>query len=194
MRMLVHRARKQDKDAFAELMLALGPDMYKVARTILRNDADAADAMQETALICWEKMETLKKEEYFKTWMMRILINCCNEILRKRRWMVSGENLPESGREEPRYDSVEWKQVLDCLEEPYRILIVLYYMEGFKTREIARILDLNENTVRGRLKKAREQVRRLLEEDESPKRESPQLGWQREEHPEKEGRISNGSV
>ncbi|MDO5346656.1 MAG: sigma-70 family RNA polymerase sigma factor [Lachnospiraceae bacterium] len=183
MRMLIRRAQKYDKDAFTELMLALGPDMYKIARTILRNDEDAADAMQETALICWEKIGTLQKEEYFKTWMTRILINCCNEILRTRRRTILNESLPEPSREEPSYTGVEWKQVLGCLEEPYRVLIVLYYMEGFKTREIARILDLNENTVRGRLKKAREKVRLLLEEDGSRERIVP-FHYQK-----KEGRI-----
>ena len=77
---LVKKAKTHDKEAFSQLMKEAGKSMYKVAKAILKNDDDVADAMQETALSCWGKIETLQKEEYFKTWLMRILINHCNTI------------------------------------------------------------------------------------------------------------------
>lgn len=49
--------------------------MYKVAKAILKNDEDVADALQDTILTCWEKIGTLEKNEFFKTWLIRILIN-----------------------------------------------------------------------------------------------------------------------
>lgn len=72
---LIKKARQHDSAAFSQLMQQHGQSMYKVARAILKNDEDVADAMQETALSCWEKIGTLKKEQYFKTWLIRILIN-----------------------------------------------------------------------------------------------------------------------
>ena len=62
MNLLVKKARKHDKAAFQQLMQQEGSSMYKIARAILKNDEDVADAMQETALTCWEKIHTLKKD------------------------------------------------------------------------------------------------------------------------------------
>ena len=82
MQTLVGKAAQGDVGAFLELMDRNSLAMYKVARAILNNDEDAADAIQDTVLSCFEKLHTLEKPEYFKTWMTRILINKCNGILR----------------------------------------------------------------------------------------------------------------
>ena len=82
MEKLVQKAILGDTDAFLELMEKNSLSMYKVARGILGNDDDAADAIQDTILSCFEKIHTLQKPKYFKTWMIRILINECNQILR----------------------------------------------------------------------------------------------------------------
>ena len=74
---LIQKAKKHDKEAFSELMRQYKMSMYKVAKAILKNEEDIADAMQDTILDCWEKIYTLRKPEYFKTWMTRIHINFC---------------------------------------------------------------------------------------------------------------------
>ena len=80
---LVKRAQRRDKDAFCELMDLQMKDMYRVAIAILASEEDAGDAMQDTILSSWEKIDTLKKPQYFKTWLTRILINHCYTILRQ---------------------------------------------------------------------------------------------------------------
>ena len=92
---LVKRSISGDADAFLELMEKNSLAMYKVARGILDNDEDAADAMQDTILTCFEKIHTLKNPEYFKTWMIRILINECNKIHRHYKNFSRAEELPE---------------------------------------------------------------------------------------------------
>jgi RNA polymerase sigma-70 factor (ECF subfamily) len=169
MNLLISKARKRDKEAFQQLMEAQGKSMYKVAKAILKNDEDVADAMQETALACWEKIDTLKKDRYFQTWLMRILINNCNTIYRHRSKMISDESLLEESFEDNGYANVEWEHFLNDLEEKYRILIILYYVQGFKTREIAEILDMNENTVRGRLATARQKIAEQFQVEMAPK-------------------------
>ena len=67
MEQLVRKAKNHNKEAFEDLMQAQAQSMYKVAKAILKNDEDVLDAMQETALTCWEKIGTLKQERYFKT-------------------------------------------------------------------------------------------------------------------------------
>lgn len=155
---LVQRAKKQEQAAFVELIRIHTVSMYQVAKAILKNDDDAADAIQETILTCWEKIGTLKKDEYFKTWLTRILINHCNTIYRQRKRVVAKETLPESGKMEEQYTTIEWQEFLQGLEEKYRIVAMLYYVEGFKIREIAKILQINENTVGTRLSAARKKM------------------------------------
>ena len=82
---LIKRAQRRDADAFTELMQSQMQNMYKTAWAMLRNDEDAADAISDTILVCWEKLEQLKQAEFFRTWMTRILINQCNDILRQRK-------------------------------------------------------------------------------------------------------------
>ena len=129
-----------------------------MAKSILKNDDDVADAIQETILTCWEKMDTLKKDRYFKTWLIRILINNCNAIFKQRMRSIEEDGIPEVWEQEEGYLNVEWESFLNCLDEKYRIIIMLYYVQGFKTREIADILQINENTVRGRLVTARNKL------------------------------------
>lgn len=156
---LVKRAMKSDTDAFLELMERNSLAMYKVARGILNNDEDAADAIQDTILTCFEKLHTLKKPEYFKTWMIRILINECNSIRRH----YSNLNLQEDFADIPQSDvsiaEFEFKEMLETVDEKYRVVLILHYVEGFKLSEIAAILELNENTVKTRIARARQQLR-----------------------------------
>ena len=140
---LVKRSISGDADAFLELMEKNSLAMYKVARGILDNDEDAADAMQDTILTCFEKIHTLKNPEYFKTWMIRILINECNKIHRHYKNFSRAEELPE----------------VPGQDESYRIILVLYYVEGFRIADIASILNMNENTVKTRLVRARVQLK-----------------------------------
>lgn len=159
MQTLVGKAVQGDTGAFLELMDRNSLAMYKVARAILNNDEDAADAIQDTVLSCFEKLDTLEKPEYFKTWMTRILINKCNGILRHHRREHLPGNLPEPSRPDMSLAEFEFKEMLNLMDEKYRLVVVFYYMEGLKIPEIAALLELNSNTVKTRLARAREQLR-----------------------------------
>ena len=165
MDIIIQKAKKHDKEAFVELMEDNEKNMYKVAKAILKNDEDVADAMQETVLTCWEKIGTLKKNEYFQTWLIRILINKCNATYKQRKRFVSDENYPEAMVSEDGFANAEWGVFLKFLDEKYRIVIALYYMEGFKVREIAQILDVSESAVKARLATARKQMERYYHPD-----------------------------
>ena len=128
---LVRRAKKRDPDAFTELMQLHEKDMYRTASAILPQDADIADAIQETILTVWEKIDTLQKNRYFKTWMIRILINKCKDILRSGRRMICVEELPEQAAKDTveAEANLEWKEALQGLDEKYRLIVVLFYAE-----------------------------------------------------------------
>ena len=78
MQALIQRAVSGDSDAFVTLIEAQKVTLYKVARSYLHNDADAADAISETVLACFEKLNTLRQPQYFRTWLVRILIHKCH--------------------------------------------------------------------------------------------------------------------
>ncbi len=155
---LVRKARRRDPNAFTELMQLYMKDMYRVALAILMNDEDAADAIQDTILVCWEKIHTLRHIPYFKTWMTRILIHKCYKIRK------STENLEELEEyEEPsacdEYN-LELKEALALLDEKYRIVMTLFYSEGYHIDEIAKILNIPKSTVQTRLHRARKKLAR----------------------------------
>jgi len=160
---LIKKAKMHDEVSFAELMQCHGKSLYKIAKAILKNDDDVADAMQDTALTCWNKIKTLEKEEYFKTWLIRILINHCRQIYRKRRQWLPMEHIENMQTQKDDYSNVEWQELLNTLSIKYREVISLYYAEGFKVNEIAQILDTSESTVKRRMAKAREKLKKIYE-------------------------------
>lgn len=162
---LLKKAKKGDSDAFCRLMDEHMQSMYKAAWSYLKNDEDVADAIQETILACFEKLHTLKQDKYFKTWLIRILINKCRDILRKNSKITYMEEIPESLLYEEDYDSLEWNEVLGKLDEKYRTILLLYYLENFNTREISEILDIKESTVKSRLLRGREKICREFAHD-----------------------------
>ncbi len=157
---LISKAKKGDPEAFITIMENCKSDMYKVAISILHNDNDAADAMSETILKCWSEIGKLKKEKYFKTWLTRILINNCNDIIRKNSHTVYVESYEaiEPADSEDVY-SKDVKDCLDALSENSRLIMLLYYTQGFKVKEIAQMLNMNENTVKTRLSRARKEFK-----------------------------------
>ncbi len=155
---LVKRAQKRDADAFTELMRMQMQNMYKAAKAILSNEEDVADAIQDTILTCWEKLGQLASPPYFRTWMTRILINKCNDILRKRERLNFTDEVPEIPVCDTGYGNMEWNEALNSLDEKYRLVILLYYVEGYKTSEISQILEIPESKVRTRLARGREKM------------------------------------
>ena len=156
---LIKKAIYGDTDAFLELMDVNSLAMYKVAKGILGNDDDVADAVQNTILTCFEKLNTLKKPRYFKTWMIRILINNCNEMLRHKGRVFPAIEMEERTFEEPGYLDCEWKEILASLDEKYKTVILLYYSKALSVKEIAALLGISQNTVLTRLSRARKQLR-----------------------------------
>lgn len=159
---LIEEAKNRDPDAFDQLMQGQLKRMYRVAYSMLENDQDAADAIQETVLKCWEKIGQLKQEEYFQTWLTRILINECRDMLKCRKRVVYMEELPEVEYTED-YASREWKEMLAGLGEKYRVVMELHYLQGFAANEIAAMLGISPVNVRSRLARGRKQLKQYLE-------------------------------
>ena len=149
---------------FTETVRRMTPEMYRVAVAILWNDADATDAMQDAILRAWEKRDRLRDEDKLPAWLMRILVNRCRTMLRRRKFRAlpldEAINAPS-----PAPPDVGLWEALKALPEKYRLPIVLHHVEGYDLQQVAAMLQLPVQTVRGRLFYARKKLRDLLQED-----------------------------
>lgn len=156
--LLIRKAMNKDSEAFGSVIYDYMQDLYKVSKSILKNDEDVADIIQETILTAWVKIGGLHKPEKFKAWLIRILVNKCYSFLRDRKREILVDEIPNDSRETIEQDNLIWEEAMNTLDEKYRIVIVLFYMEGFRTKEIAQILRIPEGTVRTRLVRGRRQL------------------------------------
>ena len=148
-----------DKEKFVSEIETHSGMLYRVAWSILRNDDDCKDAMQEAALKAWEKRNTLRETSYFRTWITKILINACYDTQRKRRRIVSLDSIPEIPISAP---DPALAMALATLPEKLRLPLVLVFSEGMTYAEAAETLHLPLATVRGRIHRGKEQLRKEL--------------------------------
>ena len=150
------------KEQFSAKILAMERSLYRVSKSLLRNDEDCADAIQNAILKAYGKLHTLKNEEYFKTWVTRIVINESYAILRANKRLVSYEEYmsDEQAVEEEEYSPVF--EEITKMKEKYRIPFVLHYVEGYTTAEISKMLSLSEGAVKTQLFRARNQLKAQL--------------------------------
>lgn len=153
------------KEKLGEVILSSQETMYRVAKTLLRSDADCADAIQEAIVKAFSNLHTLRSDKYVKTWLIRIVINESNTILRKRQKLVSLEDYRWENLSEERETYSELYEAIRHLDEPARLAVTLYYLEGYSVRETADILETTENIVKKRLMRARQQLREELKEE-----------------------------
>ena len=147
-------------DEFTERLIGMQKTMYNVCYAHFSQSCDREDAVQEALLKAWKERHRLTDETYMQTWVVRILINECHNIQRKRKRETPSEKLPE--RVAPEGSNAELHDALFRLDKKLRIPIVLHYIEGFKTAEIAEMLKLPQGTVLWRLAKGRKVLSEML--------------------------------
>lgn len=153
------------KEELGALIINSERQMYVTARSILPEDQDCADAIQETIVKAFTKINSLKQDTYAKTWLIRILINECYNVLRQKSRQIPLDMEKEMSAQavvEPQDYSDLYKAVSQ-LQEELRVPVVLYYGEDLSIREIAQILEISEGAVQKRLARARQKLKHLLE-------------------------------
>lgn len=187
-RLLVKRAKRGDVDAFAELYGKIYEKLYRFAFYILKNAADAEDAVGEAVVDAFAGIRRLKREESFSNWMYQIVTNKCRRKMREycrrtvsleqQTYEEEGKQLQEQVREVAQHGSMEsFTDVWDCTREEHmllrqefmelaqeeRLIIGLHVFFGYKTREIAKLLKMNENTVRSKESRAIQKLAKRLD-------------------------------
>jgi len=176
-RELVRRAQAEDKEAFEELIRRHQNRVFAVAGGILHRREDVEDISQQVFVKAYFSLKRFDQRAAFSTWLYKITVNECWDMLRKRkvRPLVYESDLSEeqakqiaasdqgSGSRQPNIsETLEAREqvelLLEGLDERDRLMLILKEVEGFAIEEIAQVLDLNSNTVKVRLFRARKKI------------------------------------
>lgn len=159
----VKLAKKGDKVAFCRLIKKNENSMYRTAKAILKTDEDCADAIQEAIIKAYKNIGKLKKEEFFKTWLIRIVINESYRLLKRKNKLVPVENVIDEGENYNLEDeSIIVRHAVNSLEEELKIVTVLHYFEDLPIKDISKVISIPEGTVKSRLSRARTKLYEVL--------------------------------
>ena len=169
---LVEKVKNGDQIAFSNLIEKVKYKLYKTGMSILKNDDDTCDAIQETLIKAYKKIKTLNNNEYFTTWIVRILINQCYDIIRKNDKIISMNEKLQTNQNTyyelySQESSLEY--VLNMLDKDLKLVTVLFYYDDLSVSSISEILNIPEGTVKSRLSRARERIYTILKEEEGEK-------------------------
>lgn len=137
--------------------------------SILKNDDDTCDAIQETLVSAYKNLKSLREPKYFSSWIIKILINKCYDILRKNKkikYLNEKMQIEEDAYYEMYCNDSELENVLKQLEDNLKTVVVLYYYDDLPVAEIANILNIPEGTVKSRLSRARDKIYTILKKEE----------------------------
>lgn len=155
---------KEDLSQDFELLIKENlTSMYRVAKGILKIEEDVEDAIQTTILIAFNKINSLKDERYFKTWLIRILINECNKIYKKNK-----NNQKEISTKlyiTQNYENIDLYDAIKCLREDLKVITILYYFDDMSYKDISTALNIAEGTVKSRLFRAKEALYEILKDN-----------------------------
>lgn len=165
---LIRRAKRGDIKAFSQLYARIYKDLYKFALYMTRHTQDAEDAVSEAVLSAYENLSSLRKEDSFRSWMFTILNNCCKKILRRggrEDNQLDDSTHARTGLDACEPDYAQWHDVRRAfgeLDEEERMIVAFSVFGGYRSEEIARMLDRNAATVRSRKSRALEKMRSAL--------------------------------
>lgn len=166
---LIKKAQNGDEESFTKLILYIKNDLYKIAKTRITEEEDIQDAIQETMIETYNSIRKLKDIKKFKLWTIKILINKCNHIYKKKYKKdvyITDYDLDKS-LSFSSYNNVEdnlnFYSLIKNLDYDERLIIVLYYMEKYTLKEISKIIKLKENTVKSKFYRARIKIKENYE-------------------------------
>ena len=161
------KVAKNELPSIEEIMKLYGKELYHLCLLYLGNRELAEDAYQETMIKVWRELPHFRGESKLITWLRRIAVNTCKDTLRSgwfRFWKRSEPEEKLYQLASPQDEHGEVRSAIGKLPGMYREVVILYYYEEMKLREIAEALELSVNTVSSRLQRGRELLKKMLKE------------------------------
>lgn len=176
---LIERLKLKDEEALREVMQAYGHSLLRTGFLLLKDEQMAEEAVQDTFIKAFQKIDQLTEPHKLKSWLTSILVNQCRERMRTWSWknvlLLFKED--ESFWEQESESSVEALVIqmeeahslfafIQSLDYKYREVITLYYYNEWSVEELASYLQVNKNTIKSRLMRGRQQLHKMLVEEE----------------------------
>ena len=158
---LIHKAKRGDIKAFSELYAQLYQELYKFALYTMKHSQDAEDVVSEAVTDAFTGIRKLKREEAFSNWMYQIVANKCKRKMReyyREDILYEDIDMWDHSKEE----HYEVRKAFMELSSEERMIIGLHLFFGYKTREIAQFMELNDNTVRSKESRAMKKLENKL--------------------------------
>ncbi len=161
---------KYNSEAFRYLYDELSPKLYYVCLRYMKDEAEAKDALQETFVIIYEKIDTFNGSGSFEGWAKKIAVRYCIHCLKKKKISTELKEYQTPFTEQKEFDidlqeahiKSQLKTALQQLPDGFRTIINLYILEGYTHPEIAEMLNINEGTSRSQLNRAKAALRKLI--------------------------------
>lgn len=170
MKALVDRAKKGDKKAFLELIEPLEKKIYIIAKSKIDNSEDVKDVIQETLLLSFKNIKKLKDNTKFDAWIITILLNTCKKYYKSRKNIIhvpieeNSEVIDHQDDYEQLNNNIDFFKYLNLLsDDTDKEIFILFYSNDYTTRQISEILNINENTIKTKLKRSRDKVQKYIE-------------------------------
>ena len=155
------------KDYISDLLNKYGDMVLRIAYTYLKNRADAEDIVQDVFLRIIDKKPSFNDENHEKSWLIRATINMCknkvNLFWNKNKCSI--DDVQEFAVNDKYNTDTSVFQAVMALGEKYRVVVYMYYYEGYSTPEIAKVIGKSETTIRSLLHRARNKLKDMLKED-----------------------------
>lgn len=158
-----------EKEYFCQGIRQCESGMYTLALGILRNEADAADVMQDAIMKAYCNLEHLKDRNKFRPWILSIVHNTAIEYIRKRRDTMDVDELYDLSASSSSVDTETQISVWDAIQKlklPYRTVIILFYYEDYSVRQIAEITHTSAITIKQQLSRGRKMLAQLLRKED----------------------------
>ncbi|MFS0576082.1 sigma-70 family RNA polymerase sigma factor [Sporosarcina sp. 179-K 3D1 HS] len=164
---LVKKAQKGNDKAYLMLFRQYEADIYRMAYVYVKNKEDALDIVQEVAYQSYKKIGTLKKPEYFKTWLMKITINCALNLINKNKKVIPlylDFEVISGSEDEDIALTLSLHKLINALKEDEKSVILLKYYDDRTLKEISEILDIPLGTAKSVLYRALDKLRQNVKE------------------------------
>ncbi|REJ09135.1 sigma-70 family RNA polymerase sigma factor [Halobacillus trueperi] len=163
---IIEKAINGDDESFLIMMKNYKTDIYKTALAFLKNEEDAREALQEVTARAYQKRHQLRKPLYVKTWLVRITIHYCQDLLTHKKRIHTREYVDPVQERRDETERIALEEAISSLQPKEQELVYLKYFHGITFRELSKIMNVKENTLKTRLYTALAKLKQELGEEE----------------------------
>lgn len=164
---LIKRSISGDKESFGELIKEHKIYLYKIAYSYVKDEDNSLEIIQECSYRAMLNIKKLKKPDYFKTWITRIVINCSLDFINKNKtiWELGDNVKTEDAESRISVDEkLDLYNAIDLLRDNYKTVIILKYFNDMTIENISKVMETPENTVKTYLRRAKDNLSEILKE------------------------------